>query len=59
MNPQIFLRKNLATEVTPVGQIGVYMFEVGELTKRVASDYEKLVAPERARDAGCYGQAAR
>ena len=32
-----------AAEVTPVGQIGDYHFEVGELTKRVASDYEKLV----------------
>lgn len=32
-----------AAEVTPVGQIGDYHFEVGDLTKRVASDYEKLV----------------
>ena len=32
-----------AAEVTPVGQIGDYTFEVGDLTKRVASDYEKLV----------------
>ena len=32
-----------AAEVTPVGQIGDYNFEVGELTKRVAADYEKLV----------------
>lgn len=32
-----------AAEVTPVGQIGDYTFEVGELTKRVATDYEKLV----------------
>ena len=32
-----------AAEVTPVGQIGDYHFTVGDLTKRVASDYEKLV----------------
>jgi len=32
-----------AAEVTPVGQIGDYTFEVGELTKRVATEYEKLV----------------
>ncbi|MGV8985795.1 MAG: branched-chain amino acid aminotransferase [Cypionkella sp.] len=32
-----------AAEVTPVGQIGDHMFEVGELTKRVATEYEKLV----------------
>jgi branched-chain amino acid aminotransferase len=32
-----------AAEVTPVGQIGEYMFEVGDLTKRVATEYEKLV----------------
>jgi branched-chain amino acid aminotransferase len=32
-----------AAEVTPVGQIGDYHFEVGDLTKRVAADYEKLV----------------
>jgi branched-chain amino acid aminotransferase len=32
-----------AAEITPVGQIGDYHFEVGDLTKRVASDYEKLV----------------
>lgn len=32
-----------AAEVTPVGQIGDYMFEVGDLTKRVATEYEKLV----------------
>lgn len=32
-----------AAEVTPVGQIGKYMFEVGDLTKRVATGYEKLV----------------
>ncbi len=32
-----------AAEVTPVGQIGDYNFEVGELTKSIATDYEKLV----------------
>jgi branched-chain amino acid aminotransferase len=32
-----------AAEVTPVGQIGDYNFEVGDLTKRVATEYEKLV----------------
>ena len=32
-----------AAEVTPVGQIGDYAFEVGALTQRVASEYEKLV----------------
>jgi branched-chain amino acid aminotransferase len=32
-----------AAEITPVGQIGDYHFEVGDLTKRVAADYEKLV----------------
>jgi branched-chain amino acid aminotransferase len=32
-----------AAEVTPVGQIGTYNFEVGDLTKRVAMEYEKLV----------------
>ena len=32
-----------AAEVTPVGQIGTYTFEVGDLTKRISSDYEKLV----------------
>ncbi|MEM1233521.1 MAG: branched-chain amino acid aminotransferase [Pseudomonadota bacterium] len=32
-----------AAEVTPVGQIGDYNFEVGALTKSVAEDYEKLV----------------
>ncbi|MCC6519380.1 MAG: aminotransferase class IV, partial [Tabrizicola sp.] len=32
-----------AAEVTPVGQIGDYIFEVGELTRRVATEYEKLV----------------
>ncbi len=32
-----------AAEVTPVGQIGDYNFEVGALTRDVAEDYEKLV----------------
>lgn len=32
-----------AAEVTPVGQIGDYNFEVGDLCKRVSMDYEKLV----------------
>ena len=32
-----------AAEVTPVGQIGDFTFEVGALTKEIAGDYEKLV----------------
>ena len=32
-----------AAEVTPVGQIGDYMFEVGALTREIATDYEALV----------------
>lgn len=32
-----------AAEITPVGQIGDYNFEVGDLTKKIAADYEKLV----------------
>ncbi|MGL4312222.1 MAG: branched-chain amino acid aminotransferase [Paracoccaceae bacterium] len=32
-----------AAEVTPVGQIGDYNFEVGEITKAIATDYEKMV----------------
>ena len=32
-----------AAEVTPVGQIGDYSFEVGALTREVSSGYEKLV----------------
>ena len=32
-----------AAEVTPVGQIGAFMFEVGEITRRVSAEYEKLV----------------
>jgi branched-chain amino acid aminotransferase len=32
-----------AAEVTPVGQIGDYNFVVGDLTQRVAANYERLV----------------
>ena len=32
-----------AAEVTPVGQIGDFSFEVGALTRQIAEDYEKLV----------------
>lgn len=32
-----------AAEAPPLGQIGDYTFEVGELTKRVATEYERLV----------------
>ena len=32
-----------AAEVTPVGEIGPYSFEVGDLTRRVATEYERLV----------------
>ena len=32
-----------AAEVTPVGQIGDYNFEVGELTKRISTEYERMV----------------
>ncbi|MEM9013434.1 MAG: branched-chain amino acid aminotransferase [Pseudomonadota bacterium] len=32
-----------AAEVTPVGQIGDYSFEVGALTRQIAEDYEKIV----------------
>ena len=32
-----------AAEVTPVGEIGPYRFEVGALTQRVALEYEKVV----------------
>ncbi|MBB3994031.1 branched-chain amino acid aminotransferase [Sulfitobacter undariae] len=32
-----------AAEVTPVGQIGDYTFEVGTLTREIADSYEKLV----------------
>ncbi len=32
-----------AAEVTPVGQIGDYTFEVGALTRDIAESYEKRV----------------
>ena len=32
-----------AAEVTPVGQIGDHSFEVGEMTRMIATEYEKLV----------------
>lgn len=32
-----------AAEVTPVGQIGDYTFEVGEITRNIAEAYEELV----------------
>ncbi|WP_106204841.1 branched-chain amino acid aminotransferase [Aliiruegeria haliotis] len=32
-----------AAEVTPVGEIGDYSFEVGELARGIAEEYEKLV----------------
>jgi branched-chain amino acid aminotransferase len=32
-----------AAEVTPVGQIGDFTFEVGALTREISEDYEKLV----------------
>jgi branched-chain amino acid aminotransferase len=32
-----------AAEVTPVGQIGDYNFEVGALTRDIAQSYETLV----------------
>jgi branched-chain amino acid aminotransferase len=32
-----------AAEVTPVGQIGDYTFEVGQLTKEISDSYDKLV----------------
>ncbi len=32
-----------AAEVTPVGQIGDYMFEVGELARGISEEYEALV----------------
>jgi branched-chain amino acid aminotransferase len=35
-----------AAEVTPVGEIGDYRFEVGALTRDIASQYEKLVRGE-------------
>ena len=36
-----------AAEVTPVGEIGPYNFEVGALTRDIAQDYEKLVRGNR------------
>ena len=39
---EVFLT-GTAAEVTPVGQIGDYNFEVGALTRDIAQDYEKLV----------------
>ena len=32
-----------AAEITPVGQIGDYNFEVGELTRTISTNYEQLV----------------
>ena len=32
-----------AAEVTPVGQIGDFTFEVGALTRDISDSYEKLV----------------
>lgn len=32
-----------AAEITPVGEIGPYRFAVGDLTRRVATDYDRLV----------------
>ena len=32
-----------AAEVTPVGQIGDFTFTVGDLTKRVVTEYDRLV----------------
>ena len=32
-----------AAEVTPVGSIGDYNFEVGQMTRDISTDYEKLV----------------
>ena len=36
-----------AAEVTPVGEIGPYNFEVGELTRDIASEYEQIVRGNR------------
>jgi len=36
-----------AAEVTPVGQIADYTFDVGALTRTIADDYEKLVRGNR------------
>jgi branched-chain amino acid aminotransferase len=35
-----------AAEVTAVGEIGPYNFEVGEITRTLRDDYEKLVRGE-------------
>jgi branched-chain amino acid aminotransferase len=32
-----------AAEITPVGQIGDYNFEVGQMTRDISADYEALV----------------
>jgi branched-chain amino acid aminotransferase len=32
-----------AAEITPVGQIGDYNFEVGQLTRDISTEYEVLV----------------
>ena len=32
-----------AAEITPVGEVDQYNFEVGELTKEISKEYEKLV----------------
>ena len=32
-----------AAEVTPVGQIGDWNFQVGPTTRKISDDYEKLV----------------
>ena len=36
-----------AAEVTPVGEIGPYTFEVGAMTREISRDYEKLVRGNR------------
>ena len=36
-----------AAEVTPVGEIGPYSFEVGAMARDISSDYEKLVRGNR------------
>ena len=35
-----------AAEVTPVGEIADFNFEVGSITREIAQDYEKLVRAE-------------
>ena len=32
-----------AAEVTPVGSVGPWRFEVGEMTRQLAKDYDDLV----------------